>query len=283
MRGASEAAVTLLTLGADSSRISALYVLRQIMLHRAGRTYFKIAGGMDRLPQVLAAPLKDAIHYNAEVLTIAQSEGGVELRYRQNGEERTATGARAIVTLPFSALRRIAIAPALSPLKRAAISGMVYRPVTRFLLQTETPVWRARGLSGVARTDAPAELWDGAANQQGPQGLLSVTAGGSGRTRAALAGASETERIRAGLTLAAQAFPDIAAAFQRGFTKDWSEDPWSGGGFAVFYPGQMTQWGSAIWRTEGRLHFAGEHTSPWPGWMEGALWSAERAFQEILA
>ena len=38
-----------------------------------------------------------------------------------------------------------------------------------------------------------------------------------------------------------------------------------------------------IVRPEDRLHFAGEHTSSWMGWMEGALESGERAAREILA
>ena len=78
------------------------------------------------------------------------------------------------------------------------------------------------------------------------------------------------------------AFPDIERRFQKGLTQNWSDDPWARGGFAIFYPGQMTGWGNAIARAEGRMHFAGEHTSPWQGWMEGALWSADRVFQEIL-
>jgi len=36
-------------------------------------------------------------------------------------------------------------------------------------------------------------------------------------------------------------------------------------------------------RAEGRLHFAGEHTSVWPGWMNGALESAQRVTMEVLA
>jgi monoamine oxidase len=35
-------------------------------------------------------------------------------------------------------------------------------------------------------------------------------------------------------------------------------------------------------RPEGRVHFAGEHLSPWTGWMEGALFSGERVAEEIL-
>jgi monoamine oxidase len=44
----------------------------------------------------------------------------------------------------------------------------------------------------------------------------------------------------------------------------------------------MGAWVPIIGRSEGRVHFAGEHTAPWNGWMEGALWSGERAAQEIL-
>ena len=32
---------------------------------------------------------------------------------------------------------------------------------------------------------------------------------------------------------------------------------------------------------EGRIHFAGEHTSAWTGWMQGALESARRTVREI--
>ena len=34
-------------------------------------------------------------------------------------------------------------------------------------------------------------------------------------------------------------------------------------------------------RAEGRIHFAGDHASSSPGWMEGALESAERVVREI--
>jgi monoamine oxidase len=37
----------------------------------------------------------------------------------------------------------------------------------------------------------------------------------------------------------------------------------------------------AIARPEGRVHFAGEHTSPWAQWMQGALESGLRAAREI--
>jgi uncharacterized protein with NAD-binding domain and iron-sulfur cluster len=45
----------------------------------------------------------------------------------------------------------------------------------------------------------------------------------------------------------------------------------------------MTAMMPEIARPEGRIHFAGEHTSSWMGWMEGALLSGERAAQEVIA
>jgi monoamine oxidase len=32
---------------------------------------------------------------------------------------------------------------------------------------------------------------------------------------------------------------------------------------------------------EGRIHFAGDHTSPSPAWMEGAIESGHRAAEEV--
>ena len=48
-------------------------------------------------------------------------------------------------------------------------------------------------------------------------------------------------------------------------------------------PGQVTTVGPLIAKGLGRLHFAGEHTSTWTGWMEGALESGERAAREVLS
>ena len=57
---------------------------------------------------------------------------------------------------------------------------------------------------------------------------------------------------------------------------------WSRGAFVVFHPGQMTTMMPEMGRPEGRVHFAGEHTSAWMGWMEGALESAERVAREVM-
>jgi monoamine oxidase len=281
-RGASDAAVRLLTLGADSSDISALYVLRQIFMHRAGRAYLKIEGGMDRLPRALADELGDDVRYDCCVTAMEQTRDGVSVSYRENGETKIASGARLLITVPFTILRDMDITPALSPEKRAIISAMPYRSSIRFLLQSDTAFWRMRGLSGAARTNAPCEIWDASFGQLSVHGLLSVTAGGRADMRARFAEMDEQAQLALGSDMAEAAFPGFKSHYQKGFTQNWTDDLWSKGAFAVSHPGQMTRWGEKAWTPEGRIHFAGEHVSPWPGWMEGALWSAERAVQELL-
>jgi monoamine oxidase len=64
--------------------------------------------------------------------------------------------------------------------------------------------------------------------------------------------------------------------------KAWHEDPWAGGGWGWSQPGDLEWMFPAMRGPEGRVHFAGEHTSLWIAWMNGALESAERVAAEIV-
>lgn len=65
--------------------------------------------------------------------------------------------------------------------------------------------------------------------------------------------------------------------------KAWHKDRWTGGGWGWTQPGELQWMFPAMRQPEGRVHFAGEHTSLWIAWMNGALESAERVVQEVLA
>jgi hypothetical protein len=62
----------------------------------------------------------------------------------------------------------------------------------------------------------------------------------------------------------------------------WGLDRWERGSFALHTPGQIG-FLDTLAAPEGRIHFAGEHTSPWTGWLQGALESARRVVREITA
>ncbi|MFC4502686.1 MULTISPECIES: flavin monoamine oxidase family protein [Streptomyces] len=66
-----------------------------------------------------------------------------------------------------------------------------------------------------------------------------------------------------------------------GRTQSWLRDPYAYGEASVLLPGQHTELLAAIRTQEGPLHFAGDHTSVKPSWIEGALESGVRAALEV--
>ena len=91
------------------------------------------------------------------------------------------------------------------------------------------------------------------------------------------------ERVAMVLAEMTKVYPRISEQFEGGASKSWDDDEWARGAYAWFKPGQMSALMPHIARSEGRIHFAGDHTSATPGWMEGALESAERVVQEIVS
>jgi monoamine oxidase len=91
----------------------------------------------------------------------------------------------------------------------------------------------------------------------------------------------ETERLRFTLGEMEKVYPAIRKNFEGGTSVCWDEDRWARGAYAWFKPGQMSDLLPHIARPEGRIHFAGEHVSSWPGWMQGAFQSGHRAAREI--
>jgi len=59
-------------------------------------------------------------------------------------------------------------------------------------------------------------------------------------------------------------------------------DPFSGGDWVVWRPGQVSQFLRPLGEPAGRLHFCGEHTALSNRGLEGAMESGERAALEVL-
>ena len=280
-RGASADAVRLMTLGGDSNDLSALYVLRQFALLRRIGAFFKIRGGMDRLGTALAVTHREAIRYNAQVVRIDRRSPMIRIAYRQGGRVQTVSASRVVCAIPFTTLRDVEFLPALSARKSRAVNELEYLPSTRFLVQTRTRFWSQAGLSGYARTDRPAEIWDCGYDLPGTQGILGATVAGAGER--SVLGMSSDAAVDFGRSVVADAFPAINQHFAKGIAHRWALERWARGAFAVFRPRQMSSLAPDIGAPEDRIHFAGEHTSSWSGWMEGALESGERAAREVLS
>ena len=285
-QGASPAAMAILAIGLPSGlgdgpdHVSALDLIREAAHRQGSKQSFTIRGGSDRLPRALAARLSDRILYGTPVIRIEQQPNEVRVVAAPGGTPRSFSADRVVCTIPFSVLRRLEVSPAFGREKRAAINGLRYTSVARVYVQTRTRFWTADGYSGNASTDLPVMgVYERTINQPGTRGILeSYMAGATARRATAM---TERERLTTALTGMARVYPRITEQFEGGTSKTWDDDEWSRGAYAWFAPGEMTSIMPHVTSPEGRVHFAGEHASTTPGWMEGALESAERVVREI--
>jgi monoamine oxidase len=287
-QGASEGAVTLIGIGGDlylqgdgADSLSLLWGLRYLYDALAVDDVYLIRGGADRFPQALAALLGDRVRYYMPVERIQPGDDQVGVVVRGPGGSVELTTDHVICTIPFSVLRDIPVDPPFSAEKTRAIASLPYTSVTRVYLQTRSRFWLERDESGYASTDlsvmavAPATL-----GQPGARGILmSYQAGPTARRTAAL---GEAERVARTAVEMERVYPGTARELETGASYAWDLDPWARGDYSWLAPGQFRTVDPFVGVPEGRVYFAGEHASPWPGWMQGALWSGWRAATAVM-
>jgi len=283
-RGASPEEIALLQLTYSDSwdngtaPDSALCLLRDEAIARNGRMSFRIRGGNDRLPKALAQTLGARVHYRTTLLRIQQNNKQVTLTVIESGRRSQIKADYLICAIPFPVLRSVEVSPAFSPGKQRAIRELSYNSVTRVYVQSQTRSWITEGLSGFAATDLPiGTVWDCAEGQPGARGILECYTSGDRARR--LASLSEPQRVRLAVENLQKVFPGVSS--EKAVSIAWDADPLVKGAFAWFKRDQMSTLLPHVARREGRVFFAGEHTSPWFGWMQGALESGNRAAHEV--
>jgi monoamine oxidase len=79
-------------------------------------------------------------------------------------------------------------------------------------------------------------------------------------------------------------FPKARGAFAGYEMRRYSADAGIGGAYLAFGPGQMSRYWLLWNKPQDRLVFAGEHTDAlYPGTLEGALRSGQRAASQVIA
>jgi monoamine oxidase len=245
-----------------------------------------IRGGNDRLPKALAAALGHRVKYGSEVAQIAQSRGHVTVSFRDRSGRHEIHADRCVCTLPFAPLRRVSIATPFSSQKMAAIHELQYMAVARSYFQTRSRFWERDplgplgGLNLVGTDTMAGRVWNTSSQQPDPR--LGMVQAYMFDTEALEFAAYGHRRVNATRKLMRELLPGIRGQIVGVAHKAWQEDPWAGGGWGWVQPGELRWMFPAMRQAEGRVHFAGEHTSIWAAWMNGALESAERVAAEIL-
>jgi monoamine oxidase len=285
-RGASPAAIALIKiglpagLGDGADAVSALDLLREDLHREDQKNSYTIRGGTDQLPKAFAAHLSEKISYGMPVIALEQTNSGVKVVCLHAGRPQSFNADRVVCAIPFSVLRRVQVSPAFSRGKQTAIEQLEYTSVARVYLQTRKRFWLDEGFSGYASTDLPFMYgFERSINQPGTRGILeSYMAGPPARRVTAM---RNRDRVTNTLNSMKTVYPHLPEYFEGGAAKCWDEDEWARGAYAWFRPGQMTSLLPHIARAEGRIHFAGEHASTTPGWMQGALESGNRVAREV--
>jgi hypothetical protein len=230
-----------------------------------------------RLPKAVAAQLKQPPETGKAVTRLVQKKKRVEI-YCADGSRYVA---RAIIcTIPFTALRKVRIEAPISDLQRDAIQNMPYIPISQVHMRPLVPFWEQDKMPAAMWTDSPLGRIFAIYNKKGEiERLIAWMVGKEAikfnklpQEEAKKFVLAEMEKIR----------PTSKNNLEIMYVNSWSNNPFQGGAYHQYAPGQISRWTLHFAKSIGNICFAGEHTCFTHTGMEGAAQSAERAVSDII-
>jgi monoamine oxidase len=281
--------------GLDASEQSALNLLYMlgtnldtIAVYGDSDERFNVNGGNDQVPKVLATKLSDVLETGMVLEALEEQPDG---RYRvtlQSGlQTLERTYDRVVLALPFSVLRQVALRVDLPTVQRLAIDTLGYGANAKLITSYREKLWGTRyHCTAKVLSDLEFQcVWESAESLRTPGnvGLLTnFTGGKAGIAIGEGAIASHVKRLTDQLD---QVFPGIREVQipQKALRAIWLTNPYSGGSYSCYRPGQWSQFRGREGDRVGNLFFIGEHTSlRFQGMMEGACASGEQVATTIL-
>jgi len=234
---------------------------------------FRFEGGSSRVLAAMQSSLSTDVQFGRILRRVSQEGKGVTLIF-EDGIERFD---QVVLTLPPPALEQVVFEPALSARKRCAIEGYRMSRAIKISWEFDHAWWEDDGWGGSLQCDGPLQqTWS--AGLGGAPVLSAYICGKEARDWMQLG-----DPVRAGVYELSVLFPAAARHFRRGWTHNWPDDPFAMGAFSHLAPGFVLEHLAHVAPPERRIHFAGEHTATWNGFIEGALESAERAHAEVMS
>jgi monoamine oxidase len=263
---------------------------------------YHIANGNQQLPWLISQSLPAGTIQRGWRMTtiVAHSNQTVTLTFDTASGEQSATFDYVILALPFSVLRGLDSSQAqFDALKQAAIDQLGYGTNSKLVLQFDDRYWNGRGAwpgsgDGFIQTDLPFQsTWDSSRAEPGADGLLTNYTGGT--DGAAFRPTSPYTMSKSSPLTARYAsqfleqlevvWPGVSAHYNGLAALSYpTGDPNLLGSYSSYKVGQYTLFAGYEPVPQGRIHFAGEHTSyNFQGFMEGGAESGLRAAGEIIA
>ncbi len=264
---------------AEPREVSVLFVAQQRAVYERAASRHghvearRLLGGVSAIADGLAAALPPGVvHLDHAASAIVSSSDSVTVK--------TATahfGADVVVlATALAGLRDVIFEPPLPNALRDAIGGLGYGTVTKTALQYSSRAWPA----GYATTAGFAQrVYEPTADSGGDGPILMAYTGGDGGRELGVLEASE--RMRVIEAAEREMYPDLPRA-AGGFSQAWSAEPRFRGSYAVYRPGEIGRFWNVLRQPHDRIHFAGEHTATWTGYLEGAVESGESVAARVL-
>lgn len=247
-------------------------------LQNSGGIRTQISGGNELLPVGMANSLSTEVRLNHPVRAILSDNYGAEV-VLDSGQ--TIRARKVICTLPFSLMQEMRIDPPLNGLQREAVQTLPYYKTFQIHYAIEREFWKDDGLPPSMWTDSVFDRLNliPEENSAAPACYLVYVNGRQaahldrlGLEKAERLVRSEIERLR----------PAAKGALRPIRVHSNQRDPFIGGSYAYWRPGQPMKLPNVMSQPHGHVHFAGEHTAMVNRGMEGAMESGERAAFEVL-
>jgi monoamine oxidase len=249
-------------------------------------SFYEITGGNDQLPRSFINELQKEIKLNRKVIKIVQEDNRVSVQTLNpvTGKISQYTGDYAIVTMPFTVFQFLDVVPyeSISFKKWQAIREVNNVQAVKIGIEFKSRFWEKMGYGNIT-SDLPFKFTYIPSHGIGSEGPGVLLASYSWASDATLWNSlSNEELVRVLLKDLAKIYGKIVyTEFMKAVWFNWSQNPYSAGCFTLFTPQQQKNFDEITRKPEGKLHFAGEHTSSFHGWIEGAIESGIRTAYEV--
>ncbi|MDY0060845.1 MAG: NAD(P)/FAD-dependent oxidoreductase [Myxococcota bacterium] len=293
--------------GADSRDQSALNLIwmlaysdpAELQVFGESDERFSISGGVNRLPQAIAAHLgADAIQLGWVLESLARkSDGSYTLAFMTANGSRTVEADIVLLALPFHSLKTVDLSQAgFDARKQKAIAELGAGKNGKMNLQFSSRLWAGAGVWGIGNGSSYADTgyqatWEATRGVPGTGGILVHYTGGSVVDTWSLAhpygNAADPAVVQDAqrfLTQIEPVYPGISALWNGKVTASKAHlSPWLNGSYAFYKPGQYQAFSGYEGVRQGNVFFAGDHcSSDWQGFMEGGAAEGLRAGADIL-